>query len=57
VDLGEGSARGTQNVAKVGGEEVLRSLADSQVTLTGKIELYKGKLEIVISSPAQIVRE
>jgi hypothetical protein len=39
-----------QNVAKVGGVEVLRSLADSRVTITGKIELYKGKPEIVISS-------
>ena len=46
-----------QNVAKVGGEEFLRSLADNAVTVSGKIELYKGKPEIVISSAAQIVKE
>ena len=31
---------------------VLRSLADNVVTTSGKIELYKSKPEIVISSPA-----
>ena len=46
-----------QNVANVGGEEFLRSLADNVVTVSGKIELYKGKPEIVISSPAQITKE
>jgi hypothetical protein len=46
-----------QNVAKVGGEEFLRSLAGSPITLTGKIELYKGRPEIVISSPEQIAKE
>jgi hypothetical protein len=46
-----------QNVAGVGGEEFLRSLADNPVTITGKIELYKGRPEIVISSPAQIAKE
>ena len=46
-----------QNVASVGGEEFLRSLADNVVTISGKIELYKGKPEVVISSPSQIVKE
>jgi hypothetical protein len=46
-----------ENVANVGGEEFLRSLTDSPSTVTGKIELYKGKPEMVISSPAQIVKE
>ena len=46
-----------QNVVSVGGEEFLRSLADNVVTISGKIELYKGKPEIVISSAAQIVKE
>ena len=44
----------TENVANVGGEKFLRSLTDSPITITGKIEFYKGKPEIVISSPAQI---
>jgi hypothetical protein len=46
-----------QNVAAVGGEKVLKSLTGNPVTVTGKIELYKGRPEIVISSPAQIVKE
>jgi hypothetical protein len=41
----------------VGGEKFLQSLADNPVTITGKIELYKGRPEIVISSPAQIGKE
>ena len=46
-----------QNVANVGGEEFLRSLADHVATIRGKIELYKGKPEIVISSAAQIAKD
>jgi DNA/RNA endonuclease YhcR with UshA esterase domain len=46
-----------QNVASVGGEEFLRSLADNVLTISGKIELYKGKPEVMISSPSQIVKE
>ena len=46
-----------QNVASVGGQEFLRSLADNVVTISGKIELYKAKPEIVISSAAQIAKE
>ena len=46
-----------QNVEIVGGEQFLKSLAGIPVTVTGKIELYKGRPEIVFSSPAQIVRE
>jgi hypothetical protein len=46
-----------QNVGDVGGEEFLQSLAGNQITITGKIELYKGRPEIVISSPSQIVKE
>jgi len=45
-----------QNVTAAGGEEFLRSLADHVITISGKVELYKGKPEIVISSPAQIVK-
>ena len=44
-------------VGAVGGEKFLQSLADNPVTITGKIELYKGRPEIVISSPAQIVKD
>ena len=44
-------------VAAVGGEKFLESLADNPVTLHGRIELYKGRPEIVISSPSQIVKE
>ena len=39
------------------GEEFLHSIAGTQITLAGKIELYKGLPEIVISSPAQIAKE
>ena len=46
-----------QNVAAVGGEKFLESLAGNPVTITGRIELYKGCPEIVISAPAQIVNE
>ena len=46
-----------EHVSDVGGEEFLHSLADNPVTITGKIELYKGQPEIVISSPSQIVKE
>jgi hypothetical protein len=47
----------TEHVSAVGGEKYLQSLADNPVTITGKIELYKGKPEIVISSAAQIATE
>ena len=46
-----------QNVATVGGQKFLESLAGKPVTLSGRIELYKGRPEIVISSPSQIVKE
>jgi hypothetical protein len=46
-----------KNVAAVGGQQFLESLAGNPVTVTGRIELYKGRPEIVISSPAQIVKE
>jgi hypothetical protein len=46
-----------QNVANVGGQKFLESLAGNPVSLSGKIELYKGRPEIVISSPSQIVKE
>ena len=46
-----------EHVSAVGGEKFLRSLADNPVTITGKVELYKGRTEIVISSAAQIVKE
>ena len=46
-----------QSVNAVGGEKFLESLVGSAVTFTGKIELYKGRPEIVILSPAQIVKE
>ena len=45
-----------QSVGDVGGERFLKSLAGSPITITGRIELYKGRPEIVISSPTQIVR-
>ena len=45
------------SVGVVGGEKLLESLAGNPVTVTGRIELYKGRPEIVISSPAQIVKE
>jgi hypothetical protein len=46
-----------QSVATVGGQKFLESLAGNPVTVTGRIEWYKGRPEIVISSPAQIVKE
>ena len=46
-----------QNVAAVGGEEFLESLSGNPITVTGEIKLYKGRPEIVISSPAQIEKE
>jgi DNA/RNA endonuclease YhcR with UshA esterase domain len=46
-----------QNVNAVGGEKFLKSLTGNPVTVTGRIELYKGRPEIVISSPAQIAKE
>jgi hypothetical protein len=46
-----------RNVAAVGGLQFLQSLAGNPITLSGKIELYKGRPEIVISSPSQIVKE
>jgi hypothetical protein len=46
-----------QNVTSVGGQRFLESLAGNAVTVSGRIELYKGRLEIVISSAAQIVKE
>jgi hypothetical protein len=46
-----------QDVTAVGGQKFLESLAGNPVTLLGRIELYKGRPEIVISSPSQIVKE
>src|SRR4029077_9194216 len=45
-----------QSVAAVGGQKFLESLSGDPITVTGKIELYKGRPEIVISSSAQIVK-
>jgi DNA/RNA endonuclease YhcR with UshA esterase domain len=45
------------SVGVAGGEKLLESLAGNPVTVTGRIELYKGRPEIVVSSPAQIVKE
>jgi hypothetical protein len=45
------------NVSAVGGEQFLQSLAGTPVTITGKIEFYKGRPEIVISSRDQIIKE
>ena len=45
-----------QKVTAVGGEEFLESLSDNTITVTGEIELYKGRPEIVISSSAQIIK-
>ena len=45
-----------QSVAAVGGQKFLESLSGNPITVTGKIELYKGRPEIVISSSAQIVK-
>jgi len=45
-----------QNVTILGGPKFLESLAGRPVTLSGRIELYKGRPEIVISSPAQIAK-
>jgi hypothetical protein len=44
-----------QSVGDVG-EQFLKSLAGNQITVTGKIQLYKGRPEIVISSSAQIIK-
>ena len=44
------------SVATVGGQEFLKSLSGNPVTVTGKIELYKGRPEIVISSLAQVMK-
>ena len=44
-----------QSVGDVG-EQFLKSLAGNQIAVTGKIELYKGRPEIVISSSAQIIK-
>ena len=46
-----------RNVSAVGGEEFLQSMAGNLVTITGKIEFYKGRPEIVISSRDQIAKE
>ena len=46
-----------QSVDHVGGEQFLKSLGGNPITVIGKIELYIGHPEIVISSPEQIVRE
>jgi hypothetical protein len=46
-----------RSVNALGGEKVLKSLAGNPVTVTGKIELYKGRPEIVISPPTQIIKE
>ena len=46
-----------QNVAAVGGQGFLESLAGNPITLSGKIEVYKGRPAIVISSAAQIAKE
>ena len=45
-----------QSVAAVGGQKFLESLSGNPITVTGKIDLYKGRPEIVISSSAQIVK-
>ena len=45
-----------QSVAAVGGQKFLESLSGNPITVTGKIELYKGRPEIVISSSAQILK-
>jgi hypothetical protein len=42
------------DIDTVGGEAFLRSLLGNPITITGKIELFKGRPEIVISSPAQL---
>jgi hypothetical protein len=46
-----------QNVVAIGGQQFLQSLAGNPITLRGKIELYKGRPEIVISSSSQIVKQ
>ena len=46
-----------QSVDHVGGEQFLKSLAGNPITVTGKMALYIGHPEIVISSPEQIARE
>ena len=38
------------------GTKVPESLSGNPITVTGKIDLYKGRPEIVISSSAQIVK-
>jgi len=45
------------DVDRVGGESFLRSLAGNPVTVTGRVELYKGKLEIIITSSGQIEKD
>jgi DNA/RNA endonuclease YhcR with UshA esterase domain len=42
------------DVDKVGGQSFLRSLSGNPVTVTGRIELFKGKPEIAISRAEQI---
>jgi hypothetical protein len=51
------SPSGVSNRLICEGQKFLESLAGSPVTLSGRIELYKGRPEIVISSPSQIVKE
>ena len=45
-----------QDVERIGGREFLRSLAGNPVTITGRIELFKGRPEIVITKSEQIVK-
>jgi hypothetical protein len=47
----------SQSTNVVGGPRFLESLTANPVTVTGRIELYKGQAEIMISSPAQIVKD
>jgi hypothetical protein len=45
-----------KSVAAAGGEPFLRSLTGNAVTITGRIELYNGRPEIVVSEAAQIMQ-
>ena len=45
-----------QSVDAAGGQKFLESLSRNPITVTGKIELYNGRPEIVISSSAQIIK-
>ena len=45
-----------KSVITAGGESFLRSLAGNPVTIIGRIELFKGRPEIVISEATQIAQ-